>query len=270
MKLSDILAPARIDEKYTGSNMAFLNYMRKEELDYYNVVFLMNEWASDEGFDKLESEFEEMHDDGDYDGAVAKMEAQPKEAQDSFKQYCLDWLERHDPVELPTWAHMMLAQDRLIPRDTWLVHFSDDADVIWYDGFKYGAMDFAAIGLTTHRGDNERKDMEGYNFAFEAESRYAEWAARQEKYGNKAVLFQNSGVIAHHHGDQEEQVVFYGPDVDKGSTILIEEEEGGEWVVTTNGQWNENKEHIFVGDFDKVVEWVINNHRSYHKVLTSK
>src|SRR4051812_38904112 len=85
------------------------------------------------------------------------------------------------------------------------------------------------LGLTKYIGDNEKK-YAGYNFAFEALGRDANWSASQGKYGKHAVLFQNSGVHCYHYGDEETQIVFYGADVSPKNIIYLRNE-GGDWQV---------------------------------------
>ena len=145
---------------------------------------------------------------------------------------------------------------RLVKRTTWLVHFSDNVSDIVRDGLASGHDDMRTLGLTTYFA--KRRGTPGWNFAFRADGHDAAVAARKKKYGNDAVLFQSAGVEAHHYGDEEDQVIFWGPSV--------------EWFVPL---WREDREFqvkdvntervLVAGTFDKVVDWVKDNVRQYYR-----
>lgn len=114
----------------------------------------------------------------------------------------------------------------ILPPTTWLVHFSDAAGKIARDGFRVGAMGSAAY---TH-GDASVSGP-GWNFAYEADR-----ADPSHCYGTDAVLFRSAGIRVFHKGDEETQVLFWGP-------------------------------HVREGEFDDVVRWVIDHHRQYRKAI---
>lgn len=81
-----------------------------------------------------------------------------------------------------TYAYMDLENPKLLKRTTWLVHFSENAHSISYEGFKGGMRYFYNIGLTKHISRKHffrSPDRDGYFFAFVADSRYASRAAKK-------------------------------------------------------------------------------------------
>lgn len=191
----------------------------------------------------------------------------PEQIRDGFseeiRQEYIEYIMQHDPAFAPTWGHMDYG--KTLHRQTWLVHFSDDAYNIARDGFTYGIDDMDRLGLTTYFR-KEAKEGGGYNFAFTVDSRYVNYAARERKYGNDAVLFTSSGVEAHHYGDQEDQVIFYGPHIDPRNIILLDRSEDM-WSV----QVHPSKGHgsIFSAeDFDTAASWAMKNWQQYRKKIT--
>lgn len=109
-------------------------------------------------------------------------------------------------VDAMTPSTAFFTYEKLLPRTTWLVHFSDHVGRIIDNGIVCGHEEMDQLGLTTHFRKN--KCRPGWNFAFEAESRYARGAVNYHhgkgKYGEDAVIFQSAGVRAWHGGDEEE------------------------------------------------------------------
>lgn len=180
----------------------------------------------------------------------------PKQLE-SFK----GWLQKNPPeagAHSPTYMHMDYKQ--LLPRETWLVHFSDQSDAIGGKGFQYGHEDFQSLGLTTHFTDKARMKGQGWNFAFDALSKDAVMAAENGHYGKHAVLFQSAGVQAYHYGDEENQVIFQGAGV-QGIVPIFQGSDG--WEVNSN----RDARVLFRGPFIDVVQWVIQNYAQYRNVL---
>lgn len=171
-----------------------------------------------------------------------------------------------DPANAPSQA--FYSGPQLLKRQTWLIHFSDDAWGIANKGFKYGVDQMDKLGLTIYLGDFDKK-YGGYNFAFEAGGRYARAAAAEEKYGSNAVMFTNAGVKAYHSGDDEEQVMFWGANVDPRSIILITHEDDG-WCVSQHpSKGRYEGECVYQNeDFNTVTNWVEENWRQYGKIIT--
>lgn len=254
-----------LNEVYSRQNKWFLDYMKAKDLDLYNMGWLAQQWLEQEDLE-AEEVFGKDIDWDEYDEAGDALENMPENYRKSFTEYASEYLMQNDPAEAPTWAHMDLNKKTLLPRTTWLLHFSNDADSIWEDGFKYGAQDMDKLGLTTYYKDSHRKMDTGYNFAFLATGRHAARAARDGKYGSDCVIFQNSGVEAHHYGDEEDQIVFWGENAHPSGMALIVKG-GDDYYVKANRNWKENKEYIFTGDFGDCVNWVIQNWSRYSRVL---
>ncbi|RLI70089.1 hypothetical protein DRO91_07115 [Candidatus Heimdallarchaeota archaeon] len=166
--------------------------------------------------------------------------------------------------EAPTWT--FLDFNRMIKPGTWLVHFSKNADEIALHGFEKGVQDMTKLGLTTYLPWYE-KQWAGYNFAFTADSRHARWAANQGKYGNEAVMFQSAGVEASHWGDEEDQVIFWGPAIDQDKIVYLKRIYDN-WCVAPAGSMMNVRDCAYESeDFGKVVSWVIRNYRQYAKQI---
>lgn len=268
-----------VTERYTPNNRYLLQYMQDEEVDPYSVWNRFSEFVEnilDEDFGTwLENNVAEEHHE-DYLEDPENFYELPEQIQQKF----LEWAKKEvipdmtyrEPTEAPTWAHMSLSEPKLLNRQTWLVHFSDHADDIAVEGFRYGIDSMDRLGLTTWFGDAAKK-YGGYNFAFEAGSRDADWAAGREKYGKNAVVFQNSGVKAYHHGDTESQIMFWGADVDPRDLVLLEKH-GGSWFVMPHPrkqrryQGQESREGgVFHGEFKQCVVWVQQNIQQYRRVI---
>ncbi len=99
-----------------------------------------------------------------------------------------------------------------IVKNQWLIHFTDQAYDIVRDGFTVGVDDLSRLGLTVFL--NQRAKPGGYNFAYtlDAFERYGRRESEHSwKYGREAVLFRASGLELWHSGDEEPQVIFWGP-----------------------------------------------------------
>lgn len=256
-----------ITETYTDSLLHFRNYMRDEEFDYYRNWFWVCQWCEENDLLEEISELtgEEITD------AEEMHELEPdlfKKLSPEIQKECSDWVQdyliQHDPGEADTRQHMSLAAPKPLHRQTWLVHFSDHAFDIALNGFKYGVDQMDKLGLTTYLSAGD-KSLGGYNFAFEALSRDAEYAQGQGKYGRHAVLFQNSGIKCYHYGDNETQIVFDGREVSPRQLIYLEKDDG-EWKVKS--KWRDQKRgHLFQGTYRNAVKWVMSHHAQYRKLL---
>lgn len=97
---------------------------------------------------------------------------------------------------------------RRVPADTWLVHFSHDAEAISREGFTQGTHPDALGPANYGRGNPP-----GLNFAFLAADRNSILSASNFSFGhgvNEAVVFRAPGVVMRHKDDFR-QVVFWGP-----------------------------------------------------------
>lgn len=211
----------------------------------------------------------DMFDDDDY-GLIIWLEENDKEIYDEFAQYLFDKITNHKlPIpeqDYPTWAYF--DNDPELIKNQWLIHFTDNADGIAKDGFKYGVYDITKLGFTVSVAEFEKK-YGGYNFAFTLRdfqkyglSSYGDWTKSGYKYGNEAVLFNASGIKAWHHGDQEPQVIFYG---DTARNIIpITAGEDSKFAV-----YNKKGKLLYQNDsLPQVVNWIVKNYQQYRNVIT--
>ena len=255
----------KLHELYTKQNTELLRYI--DNNDQALKDFDLNDHRSaDEVFQAIEDMF-----DKDPHDWLEKYDIYAEEGGELHKNWFLNipsWAKEEftsyfsgvDTSHGATGSSMTLHSNKLLPRTTWLIHWTDDAYSIAAHGFIYGA-DIDTLALTTHRSDRYKR--KGYNFAFRADSSYAEDG---KKYGDEFVLFQNSGVKTYHYGDEEEQIVFYGPDV-KSSDIVPVKNDGGDYVIFNQITDNEIKRFDRVSD---VIEWVKKNYNQYKNVITVK
>jgi hypothetical protein len=154
---------------------------------------------------------------------------------------------------------------RQLVRNEWMIHFSDEAYSICGDGFTSGV----AIGnehqlaLSTHYKETSKTG--GYNFAYLIKDfdRYG----RQRhgggwKYGKEAVMFQASGALVYHWGDEEPQVIFIS---NTARNIVYLYESDGQWAV------GPSERPVYRADkLEDVVYWVAKHFDQYRKVLTCR
>lgn len=141
-------------------------------------------------------------------------------------------------------------------KPTWLVHFTDDPDNISTEGFQKGWPDISGLGYTTYYSKEHREP--GYNFAFDAaDNRNIRSTARTGKYGKHAVLFWGSGVEAYHYGDEEHQIIVWGPSIDTNTIVPIYNQYD-KWVVERTGKY-EGYPMFESEDINDVINWAINN-----------
>ena len=168
--------------------------------------------------------------------------------------------------EGPSWLYMEYPKQ---VHNEWLIHFSNNAREISWEGFKHGTDDLDRLAYS-YAGETDGK-FEGYDFAYTLEGarHYAflsrgAWG-RIPKYGHDAVIFRASGVKLWHSGDQEEQVVFYGPSA-KDIIYLHYDDETSEWNISSRFDLN----HILYHneDIDEVINWIENNYDQYRKLLS--
>jgi 8-oxo-dGTP pyrophosphatase MutT (NUDIX family)/GNAT superfamily N-acetyltransferase len=169
-----------------------------------------------------------------------------------------DWLMEHDPTEAPLYLH---SDYRGVVKNQWLVHFSDNADAIAKEGFRFGVSDMASLGLTTNLPDRA-KEWGGYNFAFLPEHvRNFTYGSRGFKYGKHCVIFRASGVRVYHYGDSEPQVIFWGNDA-RDIIAVTDCDEG--WCLPDD----DHGKPVYRNERLKaVVDWVERNFEQYRSVL---
>lgn len=148
----------------------------------------------------------------------------------------------------------------------WLVHMTDNYSGVWHEGFNVG-VEIDDLAYTPDRGGTKWKYGPGYNFAFEADQADV---AEHSGYGKYCILFQASGVEIYHHGDEQYQVIFYGPTAK--NLIFIEKPDYGDYA----GMWcieDEQYSGRYLCHFDDLqdaVYWAINNFPQYMNHLTGR
>jgi len=139
----------------------------------------------------------------------------------------------------------------------WLVHFTDEPESVASDGFIYGHPEIEGVHLTTWK--RNRKETGGYNFAFGVEDRNGIRHAVGKYSDSGCVVFWSSGVEAYHRGDEEYQVIFWGPSVNRSMIfpIVRNRDYSNEWIVK-----NSDSRRIFGNeDINTVIDWVTENWR---------
>jgi hypothetical protein len=278
-------------EKYSSDNADLLRYLKNDDPDPYGLWWAICNWLDENDYlDEVAQQIGEELPDMD---ALHEMDAEvffklEADLQRDALQGAKDWMYQHDAANAPTKMHVDLRGDKLLPRTTWLIHFSDEAERIADEGFTHGVSDIDRLGLTTHLHPNE-KAYGGYNFAFRAGDRMAEAAAKSKKYGKHAVMFQNSGVHTFHIGDAENQIIFWGADVDPKSIVFLRYY-GDDWAVQARRNIKSGTNILYRGGFQTyddatraarahrgirndddnpvgVVNWVIQNYHQYRRYL---
>lgn len=251
---------------------ASFNLRRLLQASYSNEIGYLNRYLK-EGFDPNDYEFElktylenqgqEFDEDLEYyDIAQEWLEKASKEDLEKFKK----WVQNRPPSDMTdSPAYEAMSYNSFV-KPTWLVHFTDDPYSIAKEGFKYGHEDTHGLALTTWYTNKARKRHAGYNFAFKVGSRDARICARQNKYGKHAVVFWGAGVEAYHSGDEEDQIIIWGPSVNTNLIFPVLNEEGS-WVVN---DWRNDKLLIKDDDFNKVAEWVVNNNQMLQQIRSKK
>ena len=166
--------------------------------------------------------------------------------------------------DLPAWSYLDFKQ---FVRQEWLVHFTANAYGIEKNGFTKGVSDMQQLGLTTHLGDYA-KSQGGYNFAYRLHdfSRYGKGGYRGDswKYGDEAVIFKATGVLAWHNGDDEPQVIFSG----KTAKNIVAVGKGEEAEYAISGK---NGQILFENDdLERVAEWVESNWTQYRPAILGR
>lgn len=200
---------------------------------------------------------------------IGWLEHNDKKTFDAFGEYLLDKINSYTlPIrdsEYPAWSYF--DNNPTLIKNQWLIHFTDNADDIAIEGFKYGVDDMTKLGLTTHLGEFD-KQFGGYNFAYTIGefNKYAKgnYSRGKYKYGKEAVVFNASGIKVWHYGDGEPQVIFYGNTA--RNIIPITSGENNDYAI-----YGKNGRVLFEhDDLETVVYWLINNFQQYRKSLNEE
>ena len=152
--------------------------------------------------------------------------------------------------ELPSW--MFMDFNRIV-KNEWCIHFGADSDSIAKEGFTGGTPEIEHLAYTNA---GSHKSHAGYDFAFLIDDKSVDY----NEYGDEAVIFRTSGIEIYHYGDNQNQVVFWGPNVK--SFIPIHQEDG-DWVVYgQNGQVL-----VRCGRPSEIAIWATENLPQYRKQI---
>lgn len=153
--------------------------------------------------------------------------------------------------ELPSWVFMDFNR---IVKNEWCIHFGPDSDAIAKEGFTRGTEEIERLAYT---GAGQQKRSAGYDFAFPLGERDIDY----NNYGNEAVIFQTSGIEIYHHGDSQNQVIFWGPEA-KNFIPIKYDGEVGDWCI-----YGKNGQVLKSGDPSDILDWAINNLPQYRKQI---
>lgn len=157
-----------------------------------------------------------------------------------------------DNNELPSWVYM---QYNDTVKNEWCIHFGRDSYKIATNGFTNGTDDYSHLSYTSG-GDG----IKGFNFAF----RLNNDKVNGSWYGNQAVIFRTSGVEVYHYGDDEYQVIFYGPYAHDFIPITRNGDDyDSEWqIMGRNGKVLYSSLHP-----SDVAKWATENFAQYRKQI---
>ena len=173
----------------------------------------------------------------------------------------IDMVSRSGDTEVPLFVVADYVRD---VKNEWLIHMTDNLIGVSHEGFSIG-VEIDELAYTPGRGTTKWKYGPGYNFAFTADNaKYAE-----NTYGKYCVLFQASGVQIYHYGDNEEQVIFYGPSA-RNLIFIYKDEYGdysGSWVIKSEIT---GRLLCHFDDLQGCVNWAIQNFPQYRDHLVGR
>lgn len=214
-------------------------------------------------FDGPEEEVDMFDDNSEL---ISWLEQNDRYTYDAFAEYLYNKINNNTlPIndsEYPAWSYF--DDNPTLVKNQWLIHFTDNADDIAKEGFKFGVDDMTKLGLTTHLGEFDKK-YGGYNFAYLIHdfSRYAKgnYYRGKYKYGKEAVVFNASGIKVWHYGDEEPQVIFFGNTA--RNIIPITRGENSDYAI-----YGKNGSVLFENDdLERVVYWLTDNYEQYRKSI---
>lgn len=163
----------------------------------------------------------------------------------------------------------------------WLIHFSEDAGEIAYKGFTKGTEDLECLALT----NGSSHSYEGYNFAFladEVTNSEAEYYCGRNSDNWGAVMFHANGIKVYHYGDEQHQVIFWGPsardlvpiyhgnvdiDIDHYDDYIDSRGDSDDTWYVTDDKSPYGRVLYFNQEIEDVIAWVENNFFQYRKRL---
>ena len=278
--IREVLKENIINEFITQDEVALKSYfsMTDEQIKKYiphEYYYFFNDFLDEEQIDFEIPTNDYTDADGDQKGEELQdydlinwIENNNKEIYNQFSEYLFKKINNNElplsDAEYPAWSYF--DRNPTLIKNQWLIHFTNDAESISVDGFKYGVNEIDKLGLTTSLGEFEKK-YGGYNFAyllkdFMKYGRRGYTSGGGFKYGKEAVIFKASGIQLWHHGDEEPQVIFYGNTAQ--NIIPITSGENANWAIRSEKSGNILFEN---DDLEKVVDWLVKNYDQYRKQL---
>lgn len=236
--------------------IGYLNQYLQNGYDPYDFTHYVPEYLEETGAEIPEHE-------EDYEIGEKWLEKATQQEKDSFIKWVQNTKSVGDDPFAPGYVHLDYSN---FVKPTWMVHFTDDPWGIVQKGFIYGHAEYEGLGLTTWMKDEHRKKWPGYNFAFIEGERDARNAAREHKYGKHCVVFWSSGVKTVHYGDQEYQILFWGPAVDKSTIFPLIQDGNGDWACISPLD-----RRLFSAErFDDATGWIVNNHQMLANIFRKR
>lgn len=203
------------------------------------------------------SEFEILLNDGEFDyedESLVEMFLNMLEENNLCGHFVSEMQNIVDYYELPSWCTMDFNR---IVKNEWCIHFGSDSESIAKEGFTGGTPEIEHLAYTNA---GAQKSSAGYDFAFLINDRSVDY----NEYGDEAVIFRTSGVEIYHYGDNQNQVVFWGPNV---KNFIPIHQDNGDWVVYgQNGQVL-----VRCGRPSEIALWATENLPQYRKqIMTGK
>ena len=203
------------------------------------------------------SEFENLLNDGEFDyedESLVEMFLNMLEENNLCDHFVSEMQNIVDYYELPSWCTMNFNR---VVKNEWCIHFGSDSENIAREGFTGGTPEIEHLAYTNA---GAQKSSAGYDFAFLINDRSVDYNG----YGDEAVIFRTSGVEIYHYGDNQNQVVFWGPNV---KSFIPIHQDNGDWVVYgQNGQVL-----VRCGRPSEIALWATENLPQYRKqIMTGK
>lgn len=201
------------------------------------------------------SEFENLLNDGEFDyedESLVEMFLNMLEENNLCDHFVSEMQNIVDYYELPSWCTMDFNR---VVKNEWCIHFGSDSENIAREGFTGGTPEIEHLAYTNA---GAQKSSAGYDFAFLINDRSVDYNG----YGDEAVIFRTSGVEIYHYGDNQNQVVFWGPNV---KSFIPIHQDNGDWVVYgQNGQVL-----VRCGRPSEIALWATENLPQYRKQIMS-
>lgn len=179
-----------------------------------------------------------------------------------FSKYAEDFIQyvwRYGDTDVPLFCVADFVKEI---HNEWLVHMTDNLRGVNHEGFSYG-VEMEELAYTPGRGTIKYKYGPGYNFAFEADDADT---AEGSGYGKYCILFQASGVEIYHYGDEQHQVIFYGPSA-KNLIFIVRADDysdySGMWCVLDEKSTGYDKYLCHFDRLQDAVYWAIKNFPQY-------